>query len=135
MFNGYKEVSFVPTKRTKEDKTVRLSPKQVQMAEMLANPESEYASVSEMCRKIDISRNTYYSKWLRDEAFTSYVDELIARYTDAELASVWRALIKQCIAGNVTAIKLFFELKGKYRQQIDVSGGVVFIGGEDKLED
>lgn len=125
----------MPTESTKEDKTVKLSPKQIQMAEMLANPENEYATVSEMCRKINISRNTYYTKWLRDEAFISYVDELIARYTDAELASVWRALIKQCTAGNVNAIKLFFELKGKYRQQIDVSGGVVFIGGEASLED
>lgn len=125
----------MPTESTKEDKTAKLSPKQIQMAEMLANPENEYATVSEMCRKINISRNTYYTKWLRDEAFTSYVDELIARYTDAELASVWRALIKQCTAGNVNAIKLFFELKGKYRQQIDVSGGVVFIGGEASLED
>lgn len=121
--------------RTKEDKSERLTAKQLQMAEMLANPESEYKTVSDMCRELGISRNTYYSKWLQDKKFTEYVDKLITRYTDSELADVWRALIKQCTAGNVNAIKLFFELKGKYRQQIDVSGGVVFIGGETALED
>lgn len=121
--------------RTNEDKSERLTAKQLQMAEMLANPESEYKTVSDMCRELGISRNTYYSKWLQDKKFTEYVDKLITRYTDSELADVWRALIKQCTAGNVNAIKLFFELKGKYRQQIDVSGGVVFIGGETALED
>ena len=30
---------------------------------------------------------------------------------------------------------LFFELKGKYRQQVDLSGGVVFLSGEDDLSD
>lgn len=121
--------------RTKEDKRPNLSTKQLQMAEMLANPENECLTVTEMCRELGISRNTYYSRWLNDETFTNYVEKLIGRYTDAELAEVWRALIKQCKAGNVNAIKLFFELKGKYRQQIDVSGGVVFIGGENALED
>lgn len=121
---------------TKEDNNADfLSPKQLKMAEMLANPENECASISEMCRELGISRNTYYSRWLQDVKFTEYVDKLITRYTDAQLAEVWRALIKQCVSGNVNAIKLFFELKGRYRQQIDVSGGVVFIGGETALED
>lgn len=120
---------------TKEDKFGMLSTKQIQMAEMLANPENECKTVSEMCEQVGISRNTYYSRWLNDEKFTSYVDTLITRYTDSELSAVWRALIGQCKIGNVNAIKLFFELKGRYRHQVDVSGGVIFVGGEDKLQD
>lgn len=120
--------------RTKQDKNTGLSPKQQQMAEMLANPENEHNTISAICEELGISRNTYYSNWLKDKNFTAYVNELVERYTDSELASVWRVLIDKCLEGNVNAIKLFFELKGKYKQQVQLDGGVVFITGEDKLE-
>ena len=119
---------------TKKDKNTGLSPKQQQMAEMLANPENEHNTISAICEELGISRNTYYSDWLKDKNFTAYVNELVERYTDSELASVWRVLIDKCLEGNVNAIKLFFELKGKYKQQVQLDGGVVFITGEDKLE-
>ena len=120
--------------RTKQDKNTGLSPKQQQMAEMLANPENEHNTISAICEELGISRNTYYSNWLKDKNFTAYVNELVERYTDSELASVWRVLIDKCLEGNVNAIKLFFELQGKYKQQVQLDGGVVFITGEDKLE-
>ncbi|MGN0451075.1 MAG: phBC6A51 family helix-turn-helix protein [Acutalibacteraceae bacterium] len=119
---------------TKQDKKTALSPKQKQMAEMLANPENEHNTISAICEELGISRNTYYSIWLKDEKFMAYVNELVERYTDSELASVWRVLIDKCLEGNVNAIKLFFELKGKYKQKVELDGGVVFITGEDKLE-
>ena len=119
---------------TKKDKNTGLSPKQQQMAEMLANPENEHNTISAICEELGISRNTYYSNWLKDKNFTAYVNELVERYTDSELASVWRVLIDKCLEGNVNAIKLFFELKGKYKQQVQLDGEVVFITGEDKLE-
>ena len=63
---------------------------------------------------------------------------MIDRYTDKELGAVWRALIKECKAGNVPAIKLYFELKGKYSQNVKVEGlsDIIIVddingGGED----
>lgn len=111
-----------------------LSETQRKMAEMLADPESEHRTISEICEAVGIDRSTYYKHWRNSEKFRNYVDELIGKYTDSELAAVWRVLIDKCLEGNVNAIKLFFELKGKYKQQVQLDGGVVFITGEDSLE-
>ena len=111
-----------------------ISETQRKMAEMLADPESEHRTISEICEAVGIDRSTYYKHWGNSEKFRNYVDELIGKYTDSELAAVWRSLIKRCFDGDVSAIKLFFELKGKYKQQVQLDGGVVFITGEDKLE-
>ena len=111
-----------------------LSDAQIKMAEMLADPESEHRTISEICEAVGVDRSTYYKYWRNNEKFRSYVDDLIEKYTDSELAAVWRALIKRCLDGDLSAIKLFFELKGKYKQQVQLDGGVVFITGEDQLE-
>lgn len=110
-----------------------LSETQIKMAEMLADPECGSRTISEICEEIGINRSTYYKYWRNSENFRNYVNELIEKYTDSELAAVWRALIGRCMDGDISAIKLFFEMKGKYKQQVQLDGGVVFITGEDKL--
>ena len=107
---------------------------QIKMAEMLADPESEHRTITELCGAIGVDRSTYYKYWRNNPKFREYVDDLIEKYTDSATAEVWRSLIKKCVAGDLNAIKLFFELKGKYKQQVQVDGGVVFISGEDMLE-
>lgn len=110
-----------------------LSNKQIKMAELLANPDV-LGTKTEYCDTVGINRTTLY-EWLKKKEFTDYVAELINKYTDAELPAVWKSLINKCVSGDVAAIKLYFEMKGKYKQQIDISGSVVFITGDDKLED
>lgn len=117
---------------TKSNK-INLTADQKKMAEMLANPDIT-GTKSEFCEEVGVNRVTLW-KWLKKKEFTDYVSELIDKYTDAELGTVWKALINKCSSGDVAAIKLYFEVKGKYKQQIDISGGVVFMGGEDKLAD
>lgn len=100
-----------------------LKPKQKKVAEMLANPHCGMND-SEIILACDVPRTTFY-RWLReDEAFTAYVNSLVEKYTDAELAAVWKALIARCKMGDVQAIKLYFELKGRYNKSITISGGV-----------
>lgn len=118
---------------TKVNKS-KLTPKQIELAYMLADPECEHSTIGEMCEAVGIGRSTYYRYWVKNEGFISFVNELIEKNTNAELGPVWRSLIKKCISGDTQAIKLFFELKGKYKQQIDLSGGVVFMAGEEELE-
>lgn len=109
------------------------SKKQVQAAEMLVNPDFR-GSVTEICETIGVARSTLY-RWLADSAYCRYLDELIDKFTDSELANVWKALIRRAVNGNVEAQKLYFELKGKYKQQLDINGGVVFISGEDEISE
>ena len=111
-----------------------LKPKQRRLANLLVNPE-EKRSISELCQEVKISRTTFYN-WLNTEAdFKNYLDFLIEGYTNSELANVWKATIKRAVNGDVQAQKLYFELKNKYKQEINVSAGVVFISGEDEIEE
>ena len=91
-----------------------LTSKQRKAAEMLVNPEFE-GSITDLCNKIGVARSTFY-RWRDDPDFCRYIDTMIDKYTDGELAAVWKALIRKCLEGNVQAIRLYFELKGKFGQ-------------------
>ena len=96
-----------------------LSKKQREVAEMLANPDIK-ANKTEIIEQVGVPRTTLY-RWLKDPDFIKYVDSL------TELSTVWKALIRRCICGDTQAIKLYFELKGKYKQQIEHSGAEDFV--------
>lgn len=109
----------------------KVTGKKRKMAELLVNPECDL-SITLMCEKVGVSRTTFYN-WQKDGDFAGYVEWLIDSYTDSELANAWKALIKRANGGNVEALKLFFELKGKYKQEVTINKGVVFISGEDDI--
>ena len=106
-------------------KRTKLTAKQMQVAEMLANP-NEAKTKCEIVNECGIARSTLY-KWLIDDDFVDYVNKLVDRYTSGELSEVWRALCNRAKTGDVQAIKLFFELKGKYKNQVELSGNITFI--------
>lgn len=104
------------------------------MAELLANPDVDM-TVKDMCEQIGVSRNAFYI-WQKEPAFRGYVNYLIDSYTDSELANVWRALIKKAtLGGDVQAQKLYFELKEKYKQKLEIDGNVVIFSGENELKE
>jgi hypothetical protein len=107
--------------------------KKRKIAERLASPDFD-GNIKSLCDEMGVARSTLY-RWYDDADFMGYVDWLIEKYTDSELANAWRALVKKANTGNVEALKLFFELKGKYKQEIAIDGGVVFISGEDEILD
>ena len=110
---------------TKSDK-LNKNKKKKDMAKMLANPDFN-GTITELCKIIDVARSTFY-KWFEDEEFVSYVNSLIDKFTDSELSSIWKALINRAKSGDVQAIKLYFELKGKYKSSVDLNAsGVVQI--------
>lgn len=97
-----------------------LTGKRRKAAEMLANPEFR-GTITELCNTIGVPRRTLYN-WLGDDAFRSEVDGLIERYTDSELSRVWKSLMRLIDKGNLNAIKLYFELKGKYKAENITAG-------------
>lgn len=98
-------------KLTKSNKTV-LRGKKLKMAEMLANPEFTGTN-KDIYEAVGISHDTFY-KWIKDNSIIEHAENLINKYTDSELGAVWKALLRKCKNGDIPAIKLYFELKGKY---------------------
>ena len=131
LFVYRKEVRDVAEELTKTDKFKRNS-KKIKMAEMLANP--EFTGTNKQIQEaIGISHETFY-KWIKEKEMLDYIEQLVDRYTDGELAAVWKALVKKCKGGDTQAIKLYFELKGKYCKNADNNadrngsgGGVVIL--------
>lgn len=83
-------------------------------AELLANPDFS-GTKEEIAREAGVSRATLY-RWLRNPDFVALVNQLVAQYADAELAMVWKSLCKQIKAGNLQAIRLYFELRERSKQ-------------------
>lgn len=121
-------------KNLSELKGSRLTAKQRRLAEQLCDPEFS-GNITELCKQVGVARSTFYRLQRDNEDFRDYVAYLIDSYTDSELAGVWRSLIRKCNMGDATSIKLFFELKGKYKQQAELSGRVVFLTGENEISE
>ena len=88
-------------------------------AEMLANPEVK--TNKEIYESLDIPKSTFYD-WKDRQEFIDMVNEKVDKYTDQALPDVWDALIKQATSGSTNAIKLYFELKNKYKQTHEIQG-------------
>lgn len=86
-------------------------------AEMLADPTIK--TKKEIHESLPISEATLYA-WLNEQEFIDMVNEKVEKYTDRDLPDVWEALIKQATNGNTKAIKLYFELKNKYKQTVEL---------------
>lgn len=98
----------------------RLQPRQRRLAAALAAlpPGGE---VGGLLAEMGV-RESVYRGWLRDEAFVREVERAAEAGADAALPRVWQALVAKCENGDTAAIKLYFELKGRYRQSVDVRG-------------
>lgn len=97
-----------------------MTAKQKRAAAMLADP-TFTGTISDLCEEIGVARSTFYN-WMESAVFRAYVEKLIDLYTDAELSRAWKALMKLVDRGEFQAIKLFFELKGKYKTGVAISG-------------
>ena len=67
-------------------------------------------------RNIIDARMAIAAELLANPDFVALVNQLVAQYADAELAMVWKSLCKQIQAGNLQAIRLYFELRERGKQ-------------------
>ena len=96
-----------------------LTQKQINALALFVNPTID--SITEIAEKAGVSRQTIYS-WMDNTEFKEALNKKIDQYTDSQTSSVWKSLIAQAKQGNVQAIKLFFEMRGKYRDRKEISG-------------
>jgi acyl-CoA-binding protein len=79
-----------------------------------------------------LPRRTFYN-WVGRKEFLEFVNSLVERNTDAELSKVWGALARKAGSGDTNAIKLFFEMKGKYKTVTEVNHNFDNLS-EDEME-
>lgn len=90
-----------------------LSSRHIKLCELIADPENRMLTRTDMAKRLGVTRPTVYNYLARQDV-QNYIKDLVEFYTDGELATVWKALIKQCKRGDTRAIKLFFEMKQLY---------------------
>ena len=86
------------------------SQKQRQAAELFARPD-HLCTLREISETLEVPVSTL-CRWRNDPKFQHYLQQLTQRYTtpQGERQRIWDALVTQCEGGNVSAIKLYFEL-------------------------
>jgi len=72
--------------------------------------------VKEIAKRADISRDMVY-RYLKDEGFNEYLDSLIAEEMKRSKATIWRKLSEMCENGDLSAMKLYFELMGREKKE------------------
>lgn len=98
------------------------TPRQKKVVELLINPEDQRSKTKKLA-EAGVPRRTFYH-WMEDRRFLDYLSQQVDRFTDGELPEVWSALVKQCKNGDVSAIKLYFEMKNRYSPKMELSGQV-----------
>lgn len=93
------------------------SEKQRQAARMLARPD-DHRTLREMSELLEVPVSTL-CRWRNDPKFQSYLQQLTERYTtpQGERQRIWEALWPSAEGGNVSAIKLYFELSRQMNEQ------------------
>lgn len=100
--------------------------KKRKIAEALVDPDDE-RNVTALCKDFKISRTTFYN-WQKDADFLGYIDFLIDSFTTSIIPKAWKEIAKKINKGNMDAIRMLFEIKGKYKQEVVINGKI-------KLED
>ncbi|MEK3853436.1 phBC6A51 family helix-turn-helix protein [Cytobacillus sp. FSL H8-0458] len=123
-------MSNITTDDTQIGTKLGLNGKQIEVAQILADP-SETRTIKAICEDIELPRRTFYN-WVGKKEFVEFVNSLIDKYTDAELAGVWGALARKARTGDTHAMKLFFELKGKYKEVKEINHNIDNLTDEDR---
>lgn len=94
--------------------------KQVKVVSMLLDIEN-YSSKTEVCKKARVASKTL-ANWFEDANFIAFFNAQINLLVKGSIGDVWQSLIKKASNGDVSAMKLFFELTGKYKERKEVTG-------------
>lgn len=117
-------------KNDKQDLTfAKLTKKQINTLDLFINP--KISSITEIARRSEVSRGTIYN-WLDDDNFQRALDKKIDQYVNSQTSAIWKSLIREAKNGDTRAIKLFFEMQGKYKDRKEITGKG---GGAIKFEE
>ncbi len=99
------------------------------LAEAIVDPDNE-KNITELCKEVGISRTTFYN-WQNDSAFLAYIEYLVESYTTSAIPEAWKQIVKKVEQGNMEAIRLLLEVKGKFKPMANNANVVIFAGESD----
>ena len=105
--------------------------KKRKVAEALVDPADE-RSVTELCKDFKISRTTFYN-WQKEMAFMGYVNFLVESFTSSIVPKAWKQIAKKIDKGDMEAIRMLLEVKGKLQKDTNINNNVVIFSGEGDL--
>ncbi|MBZ9635599.1 phBC6A51 family helix-turn-helix protein [Clostridium sp. FP1] len=90
--------------------------------EALAEPENYTASITDLCKKADVGRNTYYNMCKKPQ-FVKMRNEILNRLFENFVPEVKKAAVKYAIsnAKNFQDRKMILEMAGEYRPKQDIN--------------
>lgn len=96
-----------------------LTPTQLLLVNMLLNVEDK-KSLRQKLELLGINMSKYQT-WLRDPAFHNYLTMRTEQLFENSDHDAYKALIQAVARGDVTAMKLFFEMRGIYSPRLDIN--------------
>ena len=105
--------------------------KKRKVAEAVVDPDDE-RTITELCKDFKISRTTFYN-WKRDSDFMGYVNYLIESFTTSIIPKAWKQISKKIDKGDMEAIKMLLEVKGKLQKDTSINNNVVVFTGENDI--
>ena len=102
----------------KEDSKL-LTPTQLLLVNMLLNVEDKKS----LRQKLDVLGVTMsqYQTWLRDPAFHKYLVMRTEQLFENSDHEAYKSLVQSVVRGDVSAMKLFFEMRGIYSPRLDIN--------------
>lgn len=82
--------------------------------------------VKDIAKRANISHDMVY-RYLKDEGFNEYLDDMIAEEMRQSKAAIWRKLKFMCESGDLAAMKLYFELSSREKKEAPPTEGVSII--------
>ena len=96
-----------------------LTPAQLLLVNMLLNVEDK-KSLRQKLELLQIS-TAKYQAWLRDPVFHNYLTKRTEQLFENSDHEAYRSLVQAVMTGDVSAMKLFFEMRGIYSPRLDIT--------------
>lgn len=98
----------------------KLSVRQLRAIDILASPEGVNMKNDDVGEKVGVTGKTI-SNWKSDPMFQDALQNRIRKYAASLLPYAWECL-KERMPKDTQALKLYYQLLGEYKEQMEVAG-------------
>ena len=97
-----------------------LSSRQLKAIKILCSPEGLQVSQKELAKRVGVAESTM-SRWHGDPVFQKALDERVNKQY-LRMQPFARTCLEERMKKDTQAIKLYYSIIGKYKEQLEVSG-------------